>query len=206
MAPQRSAPQQKRSEEKVTRILDAADAIFAKHGISGSNTKLIAQEAGVAVGTIYRYYPDKHALASALTQRYLDDVLVEYAKIADKVTALDKAAPALCELIDVTFEARLRHRGYFAIAKELDPSDTESPGYAARQAMIEEFDRRLRDLGSPLDSESQRQMIEFGLEAVRHFLGRVPDKVADQPAYLDELKALTTAHLNHRIFGDQPRG
>ena len=66
----RRVPRQARSWARVDRILATARQILAECGPEALNTNRIAKEAGVAVGSVYEYFPDKHAIAMAL----LDDL------------------------------------------------------------------------------------------------------------------------------------
>lgn len=52
--------------DKEQRILDAALRVFAEHGVHGTAVPPIAREAGVAVGTLYRYFDGKEALVNAV--------------------------------------------------------------------------------------------------------------------------------------------
>lgn len=74
-------------EAKQKAILDAAERLFAKQGYSQTSTTLIASQAGVAVGTIFKYFPDKATLLSALHQRieqqFVDALVDAWAKPAD---------------------------------------------------------------------------------------------------------------------------
>jgi len=54
-----------KSEEKVLAILESATRVIASHGLAAP-TPLIAREAGVAEGTIFRYFPTKDELLSAV--------------------------------------------------------------------------------------------------------------------------------------------
>lgn len=54
--------------DKQQRILDAALRVFAEHGVHGIAVPPIAEEAGVAVGTLYRYFDSKEALVNAVFQ------------------------------------------------------------------------------------------------------------------------------------------
>ena len=51
-------------------ILPAAPDLFAKRPFPGSPVPLLAERAGVAAGTIYRYFPSKEALLNAVYQRW----------------------------------------------------------------------------------------------------------------------------------------
>lgn len=55
--------------EKETMILDAAERVFAARGYAAATVKDVAQEAGVATGTVYLYFPSKEELFLALIDR-----------------------------------------------------------------------------------------------------------------------------------------
>jgi AcrR family transcriptional regulator len=62
----RKAPVQQRSRETVAAILEAAARILAEEGAAGFNTNRVASRAGVSVGSLYQYFPNKQALVRSL--------------------------------------------------------------------------------------------------------------------------------------------
>ena len=64
--PDRSEPQQTRSRDKLDRILAAAAGLLAELPYQEVSTRLIAERAGVSVGSLYRYFPDRDSIAEAL--------------------------------------------------------------------------------------------------------------------------------------------
>ena len=71
-APETTAPALRRdARENRDRILEAARACFATHGVDAS-VEEIAQRAGVGMGTLYRRFPTKHALVEAVLEESLD--------------------------------------------------------------------------------------------------------------------------------------
>jgi AcrR family transcriptional regulator len=52
-------------------ILDAAAALFARHGYADTDTQLLAAKLGVGKGTLYRYFPSKRALFLAAADRVM---------------------------------------------------------------------------------------------------------------------------------------
>jgi AcrR family transcriptional regulator len=58
----RKQPQQARSTELVAAILEAAIQVLAKEGASRFTTARVAEKAGVSVGSVYQYFPNKAAI------------------------------------------------------------------------------------------------------------------------------------------------
>ena len=67
-------PQQARSIEKRTRLIEAAMALFGEKGFQGTNAKEIARAAGVSVGTFYAYFTDKKALMLEILSQHMAEV------------------------------------------------------------------------------------------------------------------------------------
>jgi AcrR family transcriptional regulator len=68
----RRRPVQQRSAARVERMLHACAQLIDEVGYDGVTTTLIAERAGVAVGSLYQFFPDKRAVVQALTTRNLD--------------------------------------------------------------------------------------------------------------------------------------
>ena len=62
----RSLPVQARSRQTVNRILETAAELVDEVGVVGFTTNLVAQRAGIRIRTIYRYFPSKLGILSAL--------------------------------------------------------------------------------------------------------------------------------------------
>ena len=85
----RRIPQQQRSRRKLQLALDAADGLLAREGAAALSTTRIAEQAGMSVGTVYQYFPDKEAIAEALARRYWD----EFAALIDEAAAGAESDP-----------------------------------------------------------------------------------------------------------------
>jgi AcrR family transcriptional regulator len=73
--PLRRRPVQQRSAARVERMLEACANLIEEVGYDGVTTTLIAERAGVAVGSLYQFFPDKRAVVQALTMRNLDQFM-----------------------------------------------------------------------------------------------------------------------------------
>ncbi|MFB7916282.1 TetR/AcrR family transcriptional regulator [Streptomyces sp. NPDC056061] len=68
----RRAPVQQRSAERLARILDACAELLDETGYEQLSTRAVAVRAGVPIGSVYRFFSNKRALADALARRNLD--------------------------------------------------------------------------------------------------------------------------------------
>lgn len=68
----RKSPRQLRSVETRRRILDAAARVVATHGYAAGTTNRIAEEAGVSIGSLYQYYPNKDAILAVLMTEHVE--------------------------------------------------------------------------------------------------------------------------------------
>ncbi|GEC06708.1 TetR family transcriptional regulator [Streptomyces spinoverrucosus] len=81
----RRAPVQRRSAERLTRILDACADLLDEVGYDALSTRAVAQRAGVPIGSVYRFFGNKRQMADALAQRNLE-------RYAERVTERLKGA------------------------------------------------------------------------------------------------------------------
>lgn len=70
----RKTPKQQRSRQLVATLVDATAVCISRHGLDGTTTPLIAEIAGVSVGSLYQYFDDKDDLIEALVEKISVDV------------------------------------------------------------------------------------------------------------------------------------
>lgn len=76
----RRTPRQHRSVMTVDAILEAAAILFARDGFAKTSTTRIADLAGVSVGSLYEYFPNKDSLLAYLVKRHCDQMLKHVAQ------------------------------------------------------------------------------------------------------------------------------
>jgi len=100
----RRKPKQKRSIEKLNRILDAATMLMANQKHEKLTTSMIAKSAGVAVGSVYQFYSNVEEIKEALLSRVLSQIPLVYQKTIQQIPA-DASVGDFCDaLIDTTVE------------------------------------------------------------------------------------------------------
>jgi AcrR family transcriptional regulator len=70
--PLRRQPTQRRSARRVERMLDACAELLDEIGYESLSTTRIAGRAGVAIGSVYQFFPDKRAITQELTRRNVE--------------------------------------------------------------------------------------------------------------------------------------
>jgi AcrR family transcriptional regulator len=73
-ASSRREPKQQRSRKTVEAVLEAVQRVLKRHGAEAITTNRIAEAAGVSIGSLYQYFPDKQAIFMALHDRHVDGV------------------------------------------------------------------------------------------------------------------------------------
>lgn len=199
----RKTPRQQRSRETVAVILEAAAQVFQREGYAGTTTNHVAQRAGVSIGSVYQYFPDKDALLVALAER-------ELAHAADLVTAtLDRleaeAAPLGRLLAELVTEVAAAHTDRPALHRLLFEQAPRPPELVVR---FRDAERRLATtlaghlarLDQGRDSGRDWQLV--ALLAMQGITAQLHGAVLDPPAgrtpaqCVEELVALWTRALS----------
>jgi AcrR family transcriptional regulator len=101
-------------ETKRTAILTAAKSIFVRDGVANSKMSDIASEAGVAPGTLYLYFENKEALASAIGDDFFAQLVNQLVEEMQKIEGPDDIEG----LIDWAADVGEQERVLLAMAKE----------------------------------------------------------------------------------------
>ncbi|MGJ3246091.1 MAG: TetR/AcrR family transcriptional regulator [Elainellaceae cyanobacterium] len=114
----RRKPRQARSQERVNRILDVAEELFASQGYTATTTNAIAAGAQVSIGSLYQFFPDKTAILQALALRYAEMLHQQLATIDETEPANLPLSDYVDQLIDTTDRFFTDHPSYHAIFME----------------------------------------------------------------------------------------
>ena len=107
----RKIPAQERSRITVKTIYQAAAQVFSKKGYEGTTTDLIAERAGVSIGTLYQYFPSKDAILLGLFEQHLNETKVAAENFLDEVRRRGCIAPDMTpRIISMLLEHNLNDR------------------------------------------------------------------------------------------------
>jgi AcrR family transcriptional regulator len=112
----RKLPGQERSKETVEAILEATARILSRDGYDRTSTNKIADAAGVSIGSLYQYFPNKDALVGALLERYASRLigLIETSAVELAAVPLEQATEVLVRAVFAFYRRAPRlHRVLF---------------------------------------------------------------------------------------------
>jgi AcrR family transcriptional regulator len=175
----RKSPVQQRSRQTVAVILEATTQVLVARGYESTTTGAVAERAGVSIGTLYQYFPNKASLVAALIEQHVREVLsmVE--------TALQQSAAAGPEQ---TLKALVRAS-----------LDAHRVNPALHKVLAEQVPRE-GHLGQVMDVSAQ---IAARLQA--HFVPRLPQVPRPRIRILAFVLESTIEALTHRAVIDGPQ-
>ncbi|WP_329122403.1 TetR/AcrR family transcriptional regulator [Streptomyces sp. NBC_01353] len=162
----RRTPVQQRSAERLARILDACAELLDETGYEQLSTRAVAVRAGVPIGSVYRFFGNKRAMAAALAQRNLD----RYAeRIAARLAAAGRvdAYSAIDGVLDEYIAMKRTVPGFALVdfGVPAPPADDEGSGEDANHLVADRLCGLLADhLGRTTDDVLRRKVL-VGVEA-----------------------------------------
>jgi AcrR family transcriptional regulator len=110
----RRVPQQERGERRVAQLLETAASVFAEVGFDAATMTEIAERAGVSIGAVYQYFPNKEAIVRALRSQFgsaMEERWAEVEVFTDGISVKQLAH----RLVDVLGRFVEDHPAYFAV-------------------------------------------------------------------------------------------
>ena len=176
-------PRQARAKATVDAIVEATGEVFARSGFKKTTTAGVAERAGVSVGSLYQYFPDKQALIGAFFERRLAEDFELMERIAAR--AADASPVTLLRIVTEEMVALYRRdRALYVSVAEILPLAEQTPelrdGLARGVAMAAAHLRLHPDLHGDRDPDLLALVI---LHSLRSALFRI---VAHAPEKLDD--------------------
>jgi AcrR family transcriptional regulator len=106
----------------VERILDATAALLASTAVDKITTAAIAEEAGVPIGSVYQYFPNKLAVLAELARRVMEQVDLKTASLIAEDFGVLPWDQAIDRAIDATMQGYAEQPGYLQLLLNLRPT------------------------------------------------------------------------------------
>ncbi|MGH6963607.1 MAG: TetR/AcrR family transcriptional regulator [Phenylobacterium sp.] len=141
----RKIPTQRRSRATVEVVLEAAAQLLESAGERGFNTNAVAERAGVSIGTLYRYFPDKQSILTALARREMEAVNTATAALLARKKGDLAFDRAMIRTFVQAFEGRTRARrvAVAALLANADPAELAAAHPAANASIVDAEGRPL---------------------------------------------------------------
>ncbi|WP_394844803.1 TetR/AcrR family transcriptional regulator [Pendulispora brunnea] len=97
----RKRPRQARSQATVDALMDALAQVLTQHGYDGTTTARVAERAGVSIGSLYQYFPNKEALVAALIEHHATKIVADFeeALAGDDAASFEDALRVLARTV-----------------------------------------------------------------------------------------------------------
>jgi AcrR family transcriptional regulator len=197
----RKLPTQARSRARVEAILMAAGALLGEVGYDAVTTNLIAERAGVPVGSIYQFFETKDDIIASLVERFqarihklageeLDAAYASrdrhgfIAKLVEGIAGIQAEANAFV----CVFSGSQSHARFDGLAREL------------RATLIGHLDRVFADAFPQLAKAERTRMLAAWSDITGAMIANLDrSKPADRARLLDELKTILSAYLDAKL-------
>ena len=193
----RKKPQQARSNDLVAAILEAALQVLAKEGASRFTTTRVAERAGVSVGSIYQYFPNK---ASILFRLQSDEWRETTAMLRD--TLQDASRPPLerlRRLVHAFIKSECAEAEVRTALADAAPLYRDAPeaheAKSASAGTLEAFMREVLPKATGARRALARDLIKTTLGAVGKEFSESPRTPREIAAYADAMADMFSAYL-----------
>jgi AcrR family transcriptional regulator len=193
----RTTPRQARSAKSLDLILDAAERLLQDRGVVETSTVDVATAAGVSVGRLYYWFPDKDAVVRAVLTRaenrlriLLVDLIVEDSE-QPSPELLNRLLPAVGGFFR-------EHRGSLAVLQR-GPMDDADPGLPLRELFVGLIATAVESRVPDVATEERDLVANTVVRIIIAMLGECVRADEQQSAvYLHELEYVVSSYLRCR--------
>jgi AcrR family transcriptional regulator len=168
----RKSPRQARAKATVDAIVEATTQLLLEQGYDRFTTARVAERTGVSVGSLYQYFPNKAALASAVIDRCCENFLIAF---QSALASRRRVTLAECirAIVDVTLVSHHLTPELHRIVLDLAPrigvaEKTEKVSRTATQAIEAMLRKHANEIAPDIDIAAAATIIETLLEALAH--------------------------------------
>ncbi|MGI9286701.1 MAG: TetR/AcrR family transcriptional regulator [Pseudomonadales bacterium] len=192
------APSQDRSRRRIRKILESTKKLLRDQGIRAVTTTRIADLAGIPVGSIYQYFPNKKAIFVTLYDEYLVNIRKTIEAFEQKQYPHSKREEVVSELLSALLHAEKKDKGFAELAnatnlfpelREIDK--THGDMVAGRIAAL------LKQLGSnwPTDKLRRLSLFTYHINAGSWLYRELPEASAHEALQWEQKASLAVLRM-----------
>lgn len=179
----RKTPVHSRSRATVEAILEAAAHLLEHDGYGRLTTNHIADKAGVSIGSLYQYFPNKDAICHALAERHFQLLRDEYLRVLEHSVALP-VETQVRRLVATSLHI-VRGRSAFSaqLYAELEQFGGLAPLLACRQGIAEVLAERIAMLPAAMRPTNPHMVASIVTTAASQLIG---EAAVSNPEWLED--------------------
>lgn len=194
----RRLPRQHRSQATVNAILQAAEQVFAQRGFASTTSEQIARRAGVGVGSLYDYFPNKASIALALLENR-SGALADEARKMFMACASESLEASLPKVIRSLYQSYRDNQDVFiSLVNEVPELRSAAEIYSIDRLIHRSSLIYLRNYEDEVTADAIGALHEFltvvFIGSIRQFLSGVTSQVSEQE-FLDHLVEMVLRHI-----------
>ena len=196
----RKRPRQQRSIATVDAIVEAAARVFAERGYGGGSTNWIARIAGVSIGSLYEYFPNKGSILVAVAERHLGRMIADVDRLLERAQpGCEPLEPLLRRFVLAMLEVHERdpalHHVVFAEAPQ--PPELHTCVLRMEETLAHRVESLLResDEVDVADTDAAAHLVVQTVEALTHRFAHQGIHDLPRERFVDEVVALLVGYL-----------
>jgi AcrR family transcriptional regulator len=189
-------PQREAGRQRVAELMEAAAAVIQERGFEAATMAEIAARADAKIGSLYRFFPSKDAVADALMQYYAEVLKAEYDAVHARAAV---ATPE--ELADILIDLLARHYPQTrAITALLDSrTDWTAIRRRFRSVTLAGIKTALQACAPGLDGREAEDIAAVVLNNMKTMVGMTMKDAPTSPGAPDELRLMNRLYLAARL-------
>jgi AcrR family transcriptional regulator len=185
-------PQRDVGRQRVAGLLQAAAAVFQERGFEAATMAEIAARADAKIGSLYRFFPNKDALAAALTSQYSEALRAEFDAIHAR--AADATPQELGDiLIDLLVKRHPQTRAFAALMDSR--ADWPEVRLQLRTQTLADIKTALATCAPDLDDKQAEDVATVVLNNMKTMLGMTINDAPTTPGAPDQLRLMNRLYL-----------
>jgi AcrR family transcriptional regulator len=185
-------PQRDVGRQRVAGLLQAAAAVFQERGFEAATMAEIAARADAKIGSLYRFFPNKDALAEALTSQYSEALRAEFDAIHAR--AADATPQELGDiLIDLLVRRHPQTRAFAALMDSR--ADWPQVRRQLRTQTLADIKTALTTCAPDLDDQEAEDVATVVLNNMKTMVGMAMNDAPTTPGAPDQLRLMNRLYL-----------